>query len=160
MWQVEGVALAELRLEDVAFMECVPRYPAAERLGRQMAEACLPLWVVVGAQYFACPSLRERVLGALLNRLTVEWHGPPSQQAVELEFVHVFARSMQMTATDLVCESDDSRWDMYLEMAEERGKKKQSRPCAQQGRADGSAAMAVANFDPAGWRSTAHGRVV
>ena len=123
IWQVERIRLHELGLEDVAFMECVPRYPAAERLGRQMSEACLALWVVVGSQYFAYPSLRERVLGALLSRLTVEWHGPPSQQAVELEFMFLFTRSMQMTATDIICESDESRWAMYLQMANERGKK-------------------------------------
>ena len=123
VWQAERVALAELRLEDVAFVECVPRYPAAERLGRQMSEACLAFWVVVGSQYLAVPSLRERFLGALLNRLTVEWHGPPSQEAVEIEFMHLFARSMQMTATDLICETDESRWAMYLHIANERGKK-------------------------------------
>ena len=124
IWQTERISLAEYETEDVAFMECTPRYPAYERLGVQMAITHFALWVIVGSQFFAIPSLRERVLGAVLNRLTVQWVGPPTRESVEIEFNQMFARSMQITATALLVDSDDNRWEMYLRIANKRGEKR------------------------------------
>ena len=124
VWQAERVALAESETEDVAFMECTPRYLARERLQVQMASTHFALWVVVGSQFFGIPSLRERVLGVVLNLKTVVWLGPPSQEEVEIEFNQMFARSMQITATALLVDSEDNRWDMYLRMANKRGEKR------------------------------------
>ena len=120
VWQIERITMMEKMLEDIAFMECTPRYPAEQRLKDECDHWCYAFWVVAGSQYMGFPSLRERVLGVLLNRKTVKWMGPATQEQVEVEFTELFARSVQMPGGALIADSEEARWNMYLRMANNR----------------------------------------
>ena len=123
IWQVERIAMMESGCEDIGFMECTPRYPAAQRLQEECGEVCEAVWVVAGSHYMGFPALRERVLGALLNRKTVRWCGPAEQKDIEREFTQLFSKSVEMSGGSLLTDTDEERWAKYVRMADNRHKR-------------------------------------
>ena len=129
VWMEERTARAEAGLEDVGFIECGPRYPAEQRLGKEngngdndnqgigdLSHVHSAVYVRTGPEYMGHPSTRFRVLGALINNSTTIWTGPVGQ-ALQDDFRDAFWRSPQLTGKDLLCNSEDSRWQYYMSLA-------------------------------------------
>ena len=135
VWLEERTARAEAGLEDVGFIECAPRYPAEERLGKEMQDGDignqgsgnqlagvgstggqLAVFVRTGPEYFGHPTTRHRLLGAMINNSTTIWIGPVGE-ALQEDFRDAFWRSPQVQGAILLCDSEESRWEYYRSLA-------------------------------------------
>ena len=140
VWMEERVARAEAGLEDVGFIECAPRYPAEQRLGKDISDCAIgnagsgdqlavvaptsgqfAVFVRTGPEYFGHPSCRHRLLGAMINNSTTIWTGPEKEKVAE-DFQDAFWRSPRVQGSILLCDSSENRWEYYRSLAGAHGK--------------------------------------
>lgn len=117
VWLGERKVAMENGFEDVAFVECTPRYPASDKLGSALGKDALIIEVMTGPEYMGWPVKRKRVLCAVLCARTVEWMGPPTAELIQQDFDRRFGRSVALTGEDLFQASVDERHNEYAVLA-------------------------------------------
>ena len=94
-WLAERVFMMEALHEDVAFLECTPRFPAQERLQEAFKSAGVAVTVVSVhdcPSFHGCPHRRKRVLAAVINNKTTQWLGHEELSSVQKEYSDLFRR--------------------------------------------------------------------
>ena len=112
IWIAERVHRFEECLEDVAFLECTPRFPAQSRLEKAFGSSAKVLAWVDGPQRHGWPHRRSRVLAVIVNLKTAEWLGPPDVASAKADYAARFYRQrvshgamlMQAGESERVCE--------------------------------------------------------
>ena len=113
VWVVERLVRGEQSCEDVAFVECTSKYPAAEKLS--------PLLNSHKVLHFKCsplqlgyPVSRPRVFAACLNLRTTVWVGPEDWQN---DFMDKFGMDCVVAGDTLFVASDEERHLEYEQLA-------------------------------------------
>ncbi|CAE7191932.1 unnamed protein product [Symbiodinium sp. KB8] len=113
VWVVERLVRGEQSYEDVAFLECTGKYPAADKLS--------PLRNSHQVLHFKCsplqlgyPVSRPRVFAACLNLRTTVWVGPENWQD---DFMDKFGRDCVVAGDSLLVASDEERYLEYEQLA-------------------------------------------
>ena len=113
VWLVERLVRGERCAEDVGFVECTSRYPAAAKHAplqgshRLLHFTCNPLLL-------GYPVSRPRVFGALLNTATVAWIGPEDW---EQDFLAKFGADCKVSGDCLFAAADSERFEEYSQLA-------------------------------------------
>ena len=74
-WLAERVYMFEQKAEDVAFLECTPRFPAQQRLSEVFGALGKVFAWTDGPEWHGWPHRRRRVLAVVVNTLTASWVG-------------------------------------------------------------------------------------
>ena len=119
VWLTERRVLHERGDEDIGMFECVPGYPAKERFG-SLEDVCLIFWIITGPEDFMFPTRRRRALGAILNRRTNRWNGPPTLEGMRADFRQRFFKHTTAPGCVFFSDSDDARMEHYLEVINNR----------------------------------------
>ena len=113
VWLTERLTRSEQNLEDVAFLECTQKYPAAQKLS--------PLQNTHKILHFKCsptdlgfPVTRCRVFGACVNLRTMCWVGPDDW---EQDFKAKFFKTCVASGDLLLTAPDSDRFAEYEIMA-------------------------------------------
>lgn len=107
VWVAERHVRGSLGKEDVAFVECTPRYPFKEIFQAELSDTHECVFVKVGPELLGWPHKRMRLLGAGLCRRTVQWMGPDSDQDIQNDFSDRFHRAVAITG-EVFCVAPDS----------------------------------------------------
>jgi hypothetical protein len=105
--------------EDLGLFECVPGYPAEDRLG-SLKDVSQVFWIVTGPEDVMFPTRRRRTLGAILNRRTTCWNGPPTLEGMRADFRQRFFTHTTAPVCVFFSDSDDTRMAHYLEVINKR----------------------------------------
>ena len=92
VWVAERRSYAELKAEDIAFLECHSYYPHEDALVAELPGHTV-VSVIDGPELHGWPVKRRRLLAAMLNNSTVKWHGPPPN-ACQHEYEQRFHRGI------------------------------------------------------------------
>ena len=117
VWMNERKVRASKCQEDVAFVECTPRYPIEQVFAENLSETHVCVWAKVGPELCGWPHKRMRVVGAALNSKTVQWHGPVSQAEVQADFDQRFHKAVALNGDVFALASDEERFREYCFMA-------------------------------------------
>ena len=82
--------------EDLAFIECTPRYPI-KKFKEYLADTHVCVWVKMGPELLGWPHKRMRVLGCAINRSSMLWLGPSSPEQVYKDISSRFFKSVQLS---------------------------------------------------------------
>ena len=116
-WLAERRVRAERLQEDIAFVECTPRFPAEVKVGKrsELSDTHDMVSICNGPEGMGFPALRGRFAGAVLNRQTVVWTGPRGVDLVR-DFRLRFWKTLRMPGSALLCDDEQSRLDYYMEL--------------------------------------------
>lgn len=120
VWIWERKVRAEKYQEDIAFLECTPRYPIESGFQDNLEGSHFCIWVRVGPELLGWPHKRMRVLGAALNLKTVDWHGPPDQRAIAIDFASRFHRATVASGDVFALASESERQQEYIGLAKKQ----------------------------------------
>ena len=120
VWLCERAVLAERMLEDMAFLECVWPYPVEQRLCVELGLTHFTVYIRTGAFCFGWPHDRDRVQATMLNRRSVVWIGPMSQDEIEADFRRRFYRRPMMGGSALLTYDAAARNEYYASSANNR----------------------------------------
>ena len=109
VWVCERTVLAERGLEHVAFLECVWGYPVEARLCVDCSATHLTIYIRTGAFCLGWPHDRDRVQAAMLNRRSIHWLGPLTQDEIEADFKRRFYRRPMVGGSALLTYDGFSR---------------------------------------------------
>ena len=105
--------------EDLGLFECVPGYPAEDRLG-SLKDVSQVFWIVTGPEDVMFPTRRRRTLGAILCRRTTYWNGPPTLKEMQADFRRRFFKHTTAPGSVFFSDSDDARMAHYIEVINNR----------------------------------------
>eukprot|EP00435_Cladocopium_sp_Y103_P067844 s676_g30.t1 len=106
VWTAERVVRFERKEEDIAFLECAPKFPAKEKLQQPFGDLASVFAWVDGPEWHGWPHRRTRVLAAAVNNLTLDWHGSQDNDELQEEYARRFHRQM-VSAGDLLLQADE-----------------------------------------------------
>ncbi|CAE7249881.1 unnamed protein product [Symbiodinium sp. CCMP2592] len=109
VWLTERKFMFEAELEDVAFLECTPRFPAQERLERVLGDSASVFAWHDGPEWHGWPHRRRRVLAVAVNKRTAAWVGETDLRTLQEEYARRFYRQMCSTGELLMLASDEER---------------------------------------------------
>eukprot|EP00971_Amphidinium_carterae_P288090 5719376-Amphidinium_carterae.1 len=112
------MALAERLEEDIAWLECTPKYPIEAKFKSPLSSTHRCLSVRVGPELLGWPHRRMRVLGAAVNLKTMVWVGPDTQAEIAADFAARFHRSCCLPGSVFLQASEDERFEEYRFYAE------------------------------------------
>ena len=107
IWLAERIVRGSRNQEDIAFVECTPKYPMEDTLGRELGSTHHVVSMTFGPEHLGWPTKRLRVMGAAINMATCVWLGPGSPQEIAEDFAAKFFRSLQATG-DIFCMSTEA----------------------------------------------------
>ena len=117
IWMNERKIRALRGQEDIAFIECTPRYPIQSILESNFQHSHKCIWVKLGPELFGWPHKRLRVVGAVLNLKTVMWHGPEDVRDIQKDFARRFHRTTSVGGDIFALASDAERMQEYCTFA-------------------------------------------
>lgn len=117
IWMNERKIRASRCQEDIAFVECTPRYPIHDVFQSHFQDTHFCIWTKLGPELFGWPHKRMRVVGAALNLKTVEWHGPADLHEVQKDFSNRFHKVIELSGDIFALASDEERLSEYCEYA-------------------------------------------
>lgn len=117
IWSTERFRFMETGFEDIAFIECVPKYPAKEKLGSAMQGLGTIMSLVDGPEHHGWPHRRRRSLSVILNNQTVRWVGPTDYVG---DFTRRFARATVLTGDQMLVATEKEVHEEYARMARTR----------------------------------------
>ena len=117
IWIHERKIRAQRGQEDIAFIECTPRYPIETILESNFQHTHKCIWVKLGPELFGWPHKRMRVVGAALNLKTVIWHGPEEVHDIQKDFARRFHRATSVSGDIFALASDAERMEEYCSLA-------------------------------------------
>lgn len=120
IWLCERIEAFARQQEDIVFVECTPRYPAQERLIAAFGEEAVVISVKTGPECFGWPARRPRVLAAVVNKRTMQWHGPPDLISLEQDFAARFYKGMRLPGSALFVSTEAERANTYVRLAKGR----------------------------------------
>ena len=121
VWLAERVRMFEQNAEDIAYLECAPRFPAQARLEEAFGTLAKVFAWRDGPEWHGWPHRRNRVLAVAINNATVEWLGPSTLDEVKSDYGKRFYRQNIITGEMLMIASDDDRLEEMMVLA--RGRK-------------------------------------
>jgi hypothetical protein len=104
-------------LEDLAFNECTPRYPAEERMQNKFGNSATVVSIVTGPELFGWPCKRLRKLTAMINKGSLVWLGPDD---ISQDFGERFHKATALDGEILFMAPDDERHLEYSKLAATR----------------------------------------
>ena len=107
----------ELKLEDLLFLECTPRFPAAQRLEAAFGKEAKVLAVHDGPELHGWPTRRRRVLACVVNLRTCAWMGASEPSRVSQDYAERFARKIVSTGAVFLQAGDEERAEEWTKMA-------------------------------------------
>ena len=108
-WLAERVYMFEQKAEDVAFLECTPRFPAQQKLTEVFGALGKVFAWTDGPEWHGWPHRRRRVLAVVVNTLTASWVGDTDVSVLKDEYAKLFFRQMVSTGKLLLQASDEER---------------------------------------------------
>ena len=127
VWLAERAFLFEKGAEDVAFVECTPRFPAQARLEAAFGDQAWVFSIVDGPELHGWPHRRRRVFGVAINKLTCHWYGAENNADLKADYAKRFYRQMASTGEVLLHATEEQRVDEMMRLAIAR-KNNVSRP--------------------------------
>ena len=117
VWTAERVARFERKEEDMAFLECTPKFPAKEKLGQAFGDLASVFAWIDGPEWHGWPHRRTRVLAAVVNTLTLDWHGAQDSDDLKEEYAGRFHRQMVAAGDLLLQASEEERVEEMMKIA-------------------------------------------
>ena len=117
VWLAERVSMFESKSEDVAFVECTPRFPAQERLTQVFGELADVFAWTDGPEWHGWPHRRRRILAVVVNRLTASWVGETDLSLLKEDYGKRFYRQMVAAGDKLMQASEQDRIDEMTVLA-------------------------------------------
>ena len=126
VWLTERRILGERSDEDIGFFECVPGYPAEMRLG-SLEDTHFVFYLIFGPEDLMYPTRRRRCHGAVLNRRTTRWQGPPTLELMRKDFQERFFKHATAPGSVFFSDTDQERQQHYCELINKRPGQKDAR---------------------------------
>ena len=120
VWLAERVRMFELHAEDLAFVECTPRFPAQERLEQAFGSLAHVFSWNDGPEFHGWPHRRTRVLAVVVNKATVDWLGPTSLLDLQKDYSERFHRQTVVSGEMLMLAPDEERVEEMTALAHAR----------------------------------------
>ena len=120
IWLAERVHRQSELLEDIAFLECTPRFPGQERLSKSFGDAAHVFSIVTCPSDHGWPHRRRRILAAVINKKTLQWQGARSVEEVQADFKRRFHRSVGCSAGCLLVADRDEQIKELYQFASQR----------------------------------------
>lgn len=117
VWMAERLHMFETLKEDLAFLECTPRFPAQERLEALFGDKAHIFSWHDGPEWHGWPHRRKRVLAAIVNKATLEWHGSFDLDELKEQYAEKFYRQMVSPGDLLLQASEDERCREMMKLA-------------------------------------------
>ena len=107
VWVAERSVRANRLQEDICFIECTPRYAFDKMFAQPLETTHHCFRIRVGPELLGWPHRRMRLLGVGLSKLTMEWVGPSTPEAIAQDFAERFHRAVMLSG-DVFCMASDS----------------------------------------------------
>ena len=107
-------------LEDIACVECVPQFPFERKVLEPLENECEGLWTNDGPELHGEPHLRWRMHGAVWNKASMIWVGPPPQDW-QRDFEEKFHRAHAVDCTIFLQADKQQVWQDVELMLHRRG---------------------------------------
>lgn len=120
IWLQEREVVMDRQQEDLCFSECTPRYPAAERYDACLGSKAKMVSLLTGPELMGWPCRRMRKLTAIINKKSLVWMGPDSEEGVERDFKERFYRGVVLDGSAFFCADNRERFAEYSALAANR----------------------------------------
>ena len=120
IWLNERKVVMSRDMEDLAFSECTVRYPAVQRYEAAFGDGAKIVSLCTGPELMGWPCKRLRRLTAIINRQSLVWLGPETEEALEADFLERFYRGIVIDGTALLTADTQDRLAEYKRIATNR----------------------------------------